>query len=335
LEGSTFYNVFVDPRNTSDVISYFVGWIQVNATSGNNFPQVALGVVRTHVNINAPWNLRQFTYNPAIDVVYLAYNRYAPYSQHFKPHIHFSNTTNTLVVADPATNVIYTIKVPGSQVAFGSVQFNHVKTSPPAMISSSFLHIDTNLIYLGLAAQGVGNGSIVAVDLGTLTVQHSLTFASQFMSNPRAITIDDSVDTIYVGFEGGDIILKMDYLFGITGFQRVPDYLTHLEAAAVGNEHVYFVTNEQHSKVIRVKKADFCTDVCPYLGYCKADKCVCPTNYRLSSRGMECEIAAIQTSKEEKGAAVALGVLFALALVAGAFGWVLYWRARKGGYQAV
>jgi len=308
-----------------------VGWIPVAGQVNETVSQVAFGVVRLHMNLNLPFAQRQFTFNYATYVVTLNYNTFSIYNPHYKPQLHYQNVTNTLIVVDPATDNIYTVQVgpgntPMSRTASQLVQKIGMS------ITSSLFHIDTNLLYVGYAAQGTGNGSVVSFSMAGIIVQHSIVFNGS-LSNPRAIAIDEPTDTLYVGFNGGNAVLQLDYLLNIKGYQRVPDYLTRLEGARVGVDHVYFITNEQHSKVVRVNKQDFCPANCPHWGYCQKGKCLCDPLLRMSSNGHQCVIPT--ETESDKGAATALGVLFALTFVVAVLGWILYWRARKGGYVNV
>jgi hypothetical protein len=38
------------------------------------------------------------------------------------------------------------------------------------------------------------------------------------LANPRAITIDEPSDTVYVGFNGGDLVVQLSYQLNIQGF---------------------------------------------------------------------------------------------------------------------
>jgi len=322
----------VDPRNHSDILAYAVGWIPVTGGVNETVNQVALGVVRIHVNLNLPYSQREFYFNYSVDVLPLSYNRFTIFNSHYKPHVHYDWDTEILVVVDPSTSNVYSVQAGPGTSPLSKLRSNLFSKMGMTM-TSSFFHADTNLLYVGYAAEGIANGTLVSIEMGTITIQHSITFG-MLLGNPRALTLDEPTDNIYVGFNGGNAVIQLDYLLNIIGWQRVPDYLVRLEAAHVTTDHIYFITNEQHAKVIRVNKTDFCPTLCPHWGFCQKGKCVCDRLFHLSSDGSRCELTITQ-EEEEEGAAIALGVLFALSFIMAVIGWVLYWRARKSGYIQV
>lgn len=115
-------------------------------------------------------------------------------------------------------------------------------------------------------------------------------------SNPRALVLDlfNTTPTLYVGFNGGGAIMRIDIskiasqAYAITGYplyfsiilclfvlfytfdylriQALPYYLHRVWVGSVAPQHVYFATNEQHSKVFRVSKSDFCPSTCSFFG---------------------------------------------------------------------
>jgi len=331
LEGFLLYNVIVDDRNPYDIVSYLVGWMPAILGTNETVHNVAFGIVRVHVNIMLPYLNRFFWFNYTTDVLPLTYGGYVAYNSVFKPHLHYDNDTNILIVVDPATSALWTVQAGPGNSPLSKLQFTSIRNSG-VYITSTFFHPDTNILYVGYASEGIGNGTVQGYEMGRLTQQYSITF-DQILGNPRALALDEPSDTVYVGFNGGDIVIQLNYLLTVTGYQRVPFYATKIEGVRVGTEHVYFITNEQHSKVMRVAKSDFCSKVCPYMGYCEKGKCKCSPNYALSSDGKACNLAT--SSKEEKGAAIALGILFAITFILATLGWILYWRVRKGGYQTV
>eukprot|EP00026_Physarum_polycephalum_P006739 Phypoly_transcript_06791.p1 GENE.Phypoly_transcript_06791~~Phypoly_transcript_06791.p1 ORF type:complete len:454 (+),score=54.12 Phypoly_transcript_06791:84-1445(+) len=326
FKGYILYSVFVDDRNLNDVLAYMVGWIP---TVNSTLNQVSFGVVRLHANINLPYASRNFTFDPKVDVLALASNQFSLYSPSYRPQVHYQNTTNTLIIVDPATSSIYTVNAgPGtSPLTAGQAQSLPMHGM---YMSSSLYRPATNLLYVGYAASGWGNGSIAAVNMATFKIQYSLQFDGT-LANPRAITYDESTNSMYVGCNGGDAFVKMDQYLNLQAFQRVPTYLQSMEAARVGEGHIYIITNEQHAKVARVGKEDFCSHLCPVNGYCKKGKCVCAPNLKMNSNKQTCDIPK---GTSDKGAAAALGVLFALTFIAAAAGWVMWWRQRKSGYAS-
>jgi len=131
-----------------------VGWIPVTGQGNETVNQVALGVVRLHINFNAPYSQRNFTFAYATDTVVLALNVFSVYGPHYKPQLHFQNVTNTLIVVDPATDNIFTVQVGPGTTPMTRTQ-SVLAHQMGQTITSSLFHSDTNLLYVGFAAQGV------------------------------------------------------------------------------------------------------------------------------------------------------------------------------------
>jgi len=83
-----------------------------------------------------------------------------------------------------------------------------------------------------------------------------------------------------------------------------------------------------------VNELDFCTNPCPINGYCEGGMCLCLDGYKLSGDKTSCDLIPTTVSntvyQKEKGAAIAMGVLWAITLIAAVVGWVLWYRSRKG-----
>jgi hypothetical protein len=60
-----------------------VGWIPISAGNAS-LSQVAFGLVRLHANINQPYANRNYTFDPTVDVLPLAYNTFSVYDPYFK-----------------------------------------------------------------------------------------------------------------------------------------------------------------------------------------------------------------------------------------------------------
>lgn len=80
--------------------------------------------------------------------------------------------------------------------------------------------------------------------------------------------------------------------------------------------------------------------LCDFVRYCQAGECKCPTHMRLATDKRRCEhlLGGVHVEDVDKshGGEVALGILFALALVAAAVGWFFVYQLRsKGKYSRV
>jgi len=192
-------------------------------------------------------------------------------------------------------------------------------------------------LILGIATPGIGTGAIAFVHTFNLTTRGVINLPGNY-SDPKALVVDEFNGTLYVAMNGGGAILKIDiHTMTIVGYQNTPFYLARAWAGVATFEHVYFVTNEQHTKVFRVSKHDFCTKQCPEFGYCERGSCVCAPGFEMRSGTCQWQAMIVEkhvAQKEKTGEAV-LGTFFALTFVAGAVGWFLVWKAKRQGYQAV
>lgn len=296
-------------------------------------------------NFSSHW-----TFNNVTDVAVVDYYaRFVAFNSYFKPMIHHlwnvsgaasPNTTYTVLV-EPGTywvDLILGDFDPTVPLTVSPLNWNpgHIGVFG-GRITSSKVYYPLSLLILGIAVEGTGTGAIAFVNIFNLTTRGVINLPTNF-SDPKALAVDEFNGTLYVGMNGGFAILRIDInSMAITGWQNLPPYLTRAWSAQVTFEHVYFLSNEQHTKVFRVGKQDFCTSQCPAFGYCHHGKCECGTGFQMVNN--KCEWAALvvekHIAKKEKGGEAALGVFFALSFVAAAVGWFLVWKQKRGGYQAV
>jgi hypothetical protein len=270
------------------------------------------------------------------DVVILYHNDFHPYHATTKPQLIHDYNTDRIYVVDTNQVTIFSVTAPRDGVA-PMVKGVSVAFPPRyGRIAGSTWHYYNDIIYVGFAGKGRSNSTLVSVDLTSMSILREFNFPIPY-SNPRAIAGRNS--TLFIGFEGGPSIIKFDVnTWQIVGIQRLPEYLHQVYSAwDAGFDHIYFSTYEQHSKVFRLDKLDFCGKECPYNGYCDKQICKCNTGYQMTSDGNKCEIPPeiIKERFEDSAAAIALGILFAIAFVAAIIGWVLFYRKNKDGYARV
>jgi len=327
--GETFFAVSVDARQFNHVLAYFVGWAHGNF-SHSTYEDLHFVVVRAHVDLTVSrydWNLT-WDYNK--DVVSLYTNDYQPFHPTFRPRIIHDFVNNKIFVIDPASNAVYKVNAPPDNVTPLTTEGRPIEFFAHGRLAGSTWHYYQDILYVGFAANGIGNGSLVSYNLVTMQELRSFVFPLHY-SNPRAIAGNT---TLFVGFEGGPGVIAFDPVaWRIKGHARLPTYLhTVYTAWDAGYDHVYFATHEQHTKIFRLHKENFCSSECPFNGFCEKGGCKCIDGYEIS--GAECKVT--QLTKDEKAAAVALGILFAIAVVLAGVGWFMFYRARSGGsYQRV
>jgi len=196
-------------------------------------------------------------------------------------------------------------------------------------------------IYIGLATNGMGTGSVLTIGMNPASIGPNwapippgtsmVTLPTNF-SNPKAMAVDTDSGSLYVAPNGGSAIVRISLNnFLITGYQNLPEYLHRTWLAGEGGEHVYFATNEQHSKVFRVNKTDFCEKPCPYWGYCTNGKCVCGEFFAMLDGYCQPKSYVQERNIYHRvhGGETALGILFMFAVIAAVAGWFMFWRTRR------
>jgi len=328
--GYTFYAVSLDHRNFAQSLAYFVGWAQGPIHGGAN-DSVNLVVVRAHIDFTKPTLGFNITWTHE-DILILSVDNFHPYHVTFKPRLIHDYTNNKLFIIEPSQHIIYKAYVPEDGVSPLSLE-NKLDVSGHGSLAGSTWHYYQETLYVGFAGNGELNGTLLAIDLVKLQVLRSHVFPA-FYSNPRAIAGQNR--TIYIGFEGGPAILSFDTVnWRISGYARLPPHLhTVYTAWDSGFDHVYFATHEQHSKVFRISKENFCHSECPYNGFCSRMSCECIDGYELSKGACEVKSRSIINTITEEGAAIAMGILFAITVIAAAAGWYMYYRSKQG-YQRV
>jgi len=288
--------------------------------------------VRTHLSIN---NFQGIQWNNSTDVIPLHDDDYSPYHATFRPHIIHDYSTNKIFVISPNLLFIWKITAPVNPTDPLLIDGKLDISAHGAYAGSTFHYYD-DTVFVGFSGIGEEFGTLLRIDLKTLTVTGKLEFPGNY-SNPKAIAGARN-NSVYVGFEGGPGVVRVDLsTFKVAGYARLPAWLHNVYAAwDEGTEHVYFTTWEQKTKIFRLLKTNFCPEECPFNGYCIDRKCACSHPFALSSDKKTC---ALPSNKEkvvvEKGAAIALGILFAIFVILAAAGWFLVWRTRQQGYQSM
>jgi len=334
----------------NNIIGYFAGFFP---NASNPF-QLQFGVVRAVFNMSNDLPSNNFTQRWAInasnDVVAIVPNaQLVTFNQYYKPIIFHvwnvtgaasPNTTYTLII-DPGTLWVSQILGnfnPAVPLTLSSNQWNpsHIGL-PYGGITSATLYYPGQTLILGIGTPGIGTGAIAFVNVLDLSTRGVLTLPANY-SDPKALAIDEFNGTLYVAMNGGGSLLQINInSMTITGYQNLPFYLLRAWEGIATFEHVYFITSEQHTKVFRLHKRDFCPSLCPFNGYCQAGSCVCSTGFEMVSGQCQWQALIVEkhTADVNKAGEIVLGVFFAITFVAGAIGWFLVWKAKRAGYQAV
>lgn len=305
-------------------------------------------VIRTLFNFNTEGGIvtNNYVFDPSKDVFPLYYNNYTAFNQNYKPFVHivYSGPQNKtfVIVVDPSSKLVFGID-PTGVVPTTNVSLNVDGTQFLDIVSAEY-NWQSQLLVVGMSNTGFQAGALVLFDFSkaapmTIPTPAGVDLLANY-SNPKAIAVD--VDAIYVGFNGYMEVACYNLTTQKFTYQRLPLYLTRSWAATVTHHHVYFVSNEQNSKVYRVDKRDFCPATCPFFGYCKGGQCTCETGFELDKHKNVCNLIAaeketiyIHRYHAAHGGEITLGILWALTLIAAAGGWYLWWKSRRGQYQAV
>lgn len=346
-DGMMFAAVKVDYRNYSDVQAYYAGFTSFYDCT-NQIMLTSFGVFRVHLDIATPTsgllNNARFTFNPNTDTGIFYGGLFTFFSAAVKPIVHllpnyiYNGQNVTLVaVADPNTRAVYTgFFNPASASGFTSL-FNFTVGTRFSDLVSAVLSYQYGKLYVGVSLSGFNNtGSIVVIDLNMgVATSYPL---PEFANNPKALSLDDQNSILYIGLNGDSEVLRFDLSTNtVTGYQRLPEWLHRAWDATEFPDHIYFITNEEHSKVFRINKADFCPSRCPYNGYCSKGSCVCANGFTMQDGGCTLTQLVHETTiyKKAHGGEVALGILFMFSFIAAAAGWFLWYRGRRGTYQSV
>jgi len=257
----------------------------------------------------------------------------------FKPWMFHSFTHNHLIVVDPASNSVYRISSPVNVTEPLSYNATGGRFREWGQITGATYDRDNHTVYLGIQGWGTNSGRIVALDVVTMHVIKNYTLG-WLESNPKSLSLD-YMGHLYVGLLGGHALLKINlHSWTTSGYSTLPPFLRNVYYVSAQFQHVYFITNEQHSKVARVANTNFCSSTCDDLvGHCNAGVCACPPNMQLGSDKRRCQSIPINPNNggdKSHGGEVALGILFAIAFVAAAVGWFLIYRMKSGnGYSII
>jgi len=331
--GYTFYGLTVDHRSFADVRVYLAGWYLADVTKSIEFV-----VVRLHLKLDA--NPPSWTWNQNLDKLVLYSDNYHTYHSTFKPRLFVDTSNHDVFVVDPATETIYKIISPEdttTPISSGGTVPLASPTRRFSTLSGANWHYYSDMLYIGFAGSGEYNGTLLEVDLKNMKTtgrQHEFDF---MYSNPRAIAGNGT--DIWIAFEGGPAVVRFNTaVWKVTGFAHLPTYLHQVFTAwDTGYDHIYFASYEQHSKVYRIAKTNFCANDCPFNGFCKDRTCACIDGYELSQGRCDIKHATntVHDRWEDKAAETALGILFAFAFVAAVIGWAMFYRARKATYTRV
>jgi len=160
---------------------------------------------------------------------------------------------------------------------------------------------------------------------------------------------DQNKKVLYMATANHDHIYQLDpmNIANDFGLAVLPWSLRQVSSMLIVDDFLYFVTWEPNAFLARIQiSGRFCKLFCGTYGYCadsKANLCLCAPGYKnpesntngpiqcLPSREVDIYLNVIN----ERGLAIAFGILFFVALIAAAGGWAMWWRGRKSVYSSL
>jgi len=125
----------------------------------------------------------------------------------------------------------------------------------------------------------------------------------------------------------------------------LPPKLKSVSSTLVIGDFLYLVTFEADAQLARMSISQhFCNNFCGTHGYCVINRCLCAPGYDFnvtqSPNDLKVcipkhQVDIINNIINERGVAIALGILFFIAFIAAVAGWVMWWRSRKSQYSSM
>jgi len=146
-----------------------------------------------------------------------------------------------------------------------------------------------------------------------------------------------------------DHIFQIDPLNIVSdlGQAVLPWSLRLVSSMLVVDDYLYLVTWEPNALIARIQTTKhFCKIFCGTYGYCAdgpTNLCQCAPGYKNPASNTDGQIQCLPAHEVdiyenvimERGLAIAFGILFFVAFIAAAGGWVMWWRGRKSVYSSL
>jgi len=128
--------------------------------------------------------------------------------------------------------------------------------------------------------------------------------------------------------------------FTNTGFASVPTIINGISTALYVSPYLYFATYEALGKIARTSDNHFCSIWCGPFMFCTDNLCICMQGYSPVINGKPgdgCMLTTIITQiiqeKKVYTAAVIMGILFSISLIAALGGWVMWYKSKAAEAQ--
>jgi len=329
---------------------YFAGWNNI----GTNFPFV---VARGNVKLGADDPTVQMDVTKDVLNIPMPYPCYDLFDEVTRPHMSFGSNGSDLILIIPGRCALFVkIVLPTDP----TVKFNTVVPVPPLdptfgdhrkYLSSGVFDAQFNTIYYIMKTYNTPGADLFSFD------------SVKWLPNVKEINnLDDLAESetvIVLGYERNNaqlqkwifviasgankikrVIVQNDLILSVSTAVLTPS-INRISAAYYWRPFLYFTTHEPDAKIVRITKSNFCDVFCGDNGFCDTGVCKCQPGYTIDPTSPQSPCKPINEVKTEiqerqsEGAAAALGVLFAFALLAAIAGWFLWWKGRNQGYTSV
>jgi len=318
---------------------YFVGW-------SYNVAKFGLIVARAVANINPT--------QPSIsikveDVLVLNNACFDVFTDLNKPRLHidsFSGAKTLIVTVPGRCDAFYKVKVDPLLSKSSFENFTESDTLNSDIFSSTYDFKSKRLFY-AYKKYNSDKLSIHAFDVASFTPLPFYKALGHNDTNP-ILSFDFNTDNLLFTSSDFDHIYKIPAAKIDTPnppIATLPQKIKAVSSTFVHGDFLYLVTFEADAQLARIQiSKHFCTSFCGTYGYCDSqpNNCRCSQGYDFNVTQSpddpkvcipKHEVDVITNIVTERGAAIALGILFFVALIAAIAGWVMWWRSRQSMYS--
>jgi len=336
-----FYTNVIDVSSlASDKVDvYFIGWSYDPAKTGLIAARASASVSILTPSISVKVD----------DVLLLNDTCFDIWTDINKPHLYIDNFGGSkyLLVSIPGRcDAFYKIKIdPTAFSKSTSVSYTDTDRVNVDMFSSAYDYKTQRLFYV-YKKYNSDTISLHIFSFSDFAPSPVYKYLTHNDTNP-ILTYDANTDSLL--FSSSDF----DHIYKIPGSKidtpnppiaTLPPKLKSVSSSIVINDFLYLVTFEPDAQLGRIQISTlFCNKFCGTHGYCSGQNlCLCAQGYAFNATTVgnntcvpKHEVDIVTNIINERGVAIALGILFFIALIAAVAGWVMWWRSRKSQYSQV
>jgi len=337
-----FYSPVIDVSSLSNdkVDVYFAGWSYDMAKPGLIIARAIadLSVTAPAIGVNAN------------DVLLLNDTCFDIWTDINKPHLYIDNFNGVkhLIVAIPGRcDAFYKIKI--NPTPFSSSSWNSYTEDDKVnadMFSAAYDYKSQKLFYV-YKKYNSDTISLHAFAFSNFAPSPFYRNLGRNDTNP-ILTFDKNTDQLFFSSSDFDHIYKIpsdSFNTPNPPIATLPPKLKSVSSTIVVDDFLYLVTFEADAQVGRIRTTNFCAKFCGSHGYCSGQNlCLCANGYafnntQTTTNSTDCipkhEVDIVTNIINERGVAIALGILFFIALIAAVAGWIMWWRSRTSQYSSM